>query len=156
MTRRLFFACCGAFLVVATEAAFPTVSRADDIADIRMRLEQRTSDLNAGRKAAACDLFSTDLISDFRGQGEADYATRCALIERAIDDPNREFRYQLQIKEIIPGGDMAVVRLNWILQVSPPGHKSIETGLDVFRKDKDGIWRIIRYVAYEAPEETVR
>ncbi|HVJ77582.1 MAG TPA: nuclear transport factor 2 family protein [Hyphomicrobium sp.] len=150
MTRSPSIAC-RALMVAVTGVALSAAARADDAADIRTRLVQWTRDFNAGHKAAACDLFSKDLISDFRGQGEADYATRCALITRAIDDPNREFRYQLQIKEIIPSGDMAVVRLNWILGVSPPGHKSVETGLDVFRKEKDGVWRIIRYVAYEAP-----
>ena len=148
MLRHPSIACCGALMVVVAGLA-PVAAHADDAADIRARLEQWTRDFNAGHKAAACDLFSKNLISDFRGQGEADYATRCALITRAIDDPNREFRYQLQIKEIIPDGNMAVVRLNWILGVSPPDHKSIETGLDVFRKEKDGVWRIIRYVAYE-------
>ena len=49
------------------------------------------------------------------------------------------------------GGDLAVVRLDWTLEVSPPGQKEVETGMDIFRKENGGAWRVIRYMAYEAP-----
>lgn len=122
---------------------------ADEAAAIRARLERWTEDFNAGRKAAACDLFSAELVSDFKGQGEADHATRCAIIERAIDDPARDFRYALELKEIIVEGDLAIARLTWTLSVSPGDITSVEPGLDVFRKEADGQWRIIRYMAYD-------
>lgn len=137
--------------ILATTVAMAKPAEADDKADIRARLVQWTADFNAGRKDAACDLFSKQLISDFRGQGEANYATRCALVAKAIDDPARKFRYQLHIKEIITSGELAVVRLDWTLDISPPGQKTIEPGMDIFRKEKDGAWRIIRYMAYEMP-----
>jgi len=136
--------------VIALAIAHP--ARADDAADIRARLTQWTEDFNAGRKDASCDLFSKQLISDFRDQGEADYSTRCALIAKAIDDPARTFRYELHIKEILTGSDFAVVRLDWTLEVSPPGQKQVETGMDVLRKEDDGVWRIIRYIAYDVPQ----
>jgi steroid delta-isomerase len=149
--RNSFRAACAALgaLVIALCVAQPAA--ADDAAEIRARLEQWTQDFNAGRKDAACDLFSKELISDFRGQGEANYATRCALITKAIDDPSRKFHYQLHINEIIPKADLAIVRLNWTLEVSPPGQKEVEVGMDIFRKEADGVWRIIRYMSYEAP-----
>ncbi len=131
--------------------AMSTTATADDAVEIRARLDQWTEDFNAGRKDAACDLFSKDLISDFRGQEEADYVTRCALIAKALDDPHRTFRYQLHIKEIVPGTDLSVVRLEWTLEVTPPGLKTVEPGMDIFRKEKDSVWRIIRYMAYDAP-----
>jgi steroid delta-isomerase len=147
-----YFRMSGVILVaLATTLAISRPAAADDAAEIRARLVQWTEDFNAGHKDAACDLFSKELISDFRGQGEANYATRCALIAKAIDDPNRKFRYQLHIKEIMTGANLAVVRLDWTLEISPPGQKVIEPGMDVFRKETDGMWRIIRYMAYEAP-----
>jgi steroid delta-isomerase len=144
---------CGRFVLwtLLTTLAVAQPAAADDAAEIRARLTQWTKDFNAGRKNAACDLFSKELISDFRGQGEANYSTRCALIAKAIDDPAQKFQYQVQIKEIITSAELAVVRLDWILEVSPPGQKEVETGMDVFRKESDGVWRIIRYMAYEAP-----
>jgi steroid delta-isomerase len=49
-------------------------------------------------------------------------------------------------------GDVAVVRLIWTLTIRPKGGAeitAIEPGLDVFRRERDGRWRIIRYMAYE-------
>ncbi|MCJ8141935.1 nuclear transport factor 2 family protein [Ancylobacter sp. A5.8] len=128
-------------------AAMP--ARADDAADIRARLHEWTRQFNARDKAGACELFSRSLVSDYRGQGEADYAARCALISKALDDPARSFHYGLDIKEIIVDRDMAVVRLTWTLTVAPGDITSVEPGLDVFRREEDGRWRIIRYMAFE-------
>lgn len=136
-------------LLTTLSMAQPAI--ADDAAEIRARLTRWTVDFNAGHKNEACDLFSKELISDFRGQGEANYSTRCALITKAIDDPVHKFKYQVRIKEIITSDELAVVRLDWTLEVSPPGQKEVETGMDIFRKESDGVWRIIRYMAYQAP-----
>ncbi|MFC0218628.1 steroid delta-isomerase [Pseudochelatococcus lubricantis] len=136
-------------LAVALAAILTCASaRADATAEIRQRLEQWTADFNAGRKAEACDLFSKSLISDFRGQGEAGYEARCAIISRALDDSSRKLHYAADIKEIIVEGALAVVRLTWTLKVTPGDAISIEPGLDVFRREDDGQWRIIRYMAY--------
>ncbi len=107
-------------------------------------------DFNAGRKAKACDLFSKDVLSDFRGQGETGYAERCRLLERAIEhDPARDFHYEPLIKEILVEGDLAVVRLEWKLTITPGDIVAIDLGMDIFRKEADGRWCIIRYIAYE-------
>lgn len=118
-------------------------------AEIRARLGQWTQAFNSGDTTTACELFSQSLISDYRGQGEADYATRCALIAKALGDPQRRFHYAADIKEVIVEGDLAVVRLTWTLTISPGDIKSVEPGMDVFRREDDGRWRIIRYIAYE-------
>lgn len=136
-------------LVAGLIGAFSGPALADPSAEIRARLLRWADDFNSGRKSAVCDLFSKDLISDYRGQGEAGYATRCRLLGRAIDDPARSFRYVPRIKEIIVEGDLAVVRLEWTLTVTPGEIKVVEPGMDIFRKEADGIWRIIRFTAYE-------
>ena len=136
-----------ALALLAAGTASPAA--ADEKDEIQARLFAWTDDFNAGRKDAACDLFSKDLVSDFRGQGEADYATRCALIVKALDDPARAFHYALDIREIIVEGTLGVVRLDWTLTISPGNATSLEPGLDIFRKEADVKWRIIRYIAYE-------
>lgn len=138
----------GLLLIAGTMAfAGPTLAGPSEI---RQRLEQWTDDFNNGRKAAACDLFSKSLRSTVRGQGESDYSMRCALIDRAIDDPARDFRYSLDIKEIGVEGNLAFVRLDWTLTIMPGGETSLEPGLDIFRREADGVWRIVRYMSYEA------
>ncbi len=124
---------------------------ADDAADIRSRLQQWAASFNSRDKVGACDLFARSLISDVRGQGEANYETRCAIINKALDDPKRSFHYSVDIKEVIVDKTIAVVRLDWTLKISPGDRVSTEAGLDVFQKQRDGQWRIIRYMAY-SPE----
>jgi uncharacterized protein (TIGR02246 family) len=132
-----------AFVALAAPAA------ASDGDDIRNRLSQWTDAFNAGEKDAICDLFSKQAISDFRGQPERNYDEICALLHDSLDDPARDFHYDLDIHEIIVEGDLAVVRLTWTLFISPLNVTTVEQGMDVFRHEADGKWRIIRYIAYE-------
>lgn len=133
--------------IAAVSAGSAAAGPADEI---RQRIAQWTDDFNNGRKAAACDLFSKTLQSTVQGQGEAGYTTRCALLSKAIDDPDRDFRYSVDIEEIGVEGDLAFVRLDWTLTITPGDITSLEPGLDIFRREPDGAWRIVRYMSYEA------
>jgi hypothetical protein len=48
---------------------------------------------------------------------------------------------------------MAAVRLVWTLTVKRQGQAvdtvSAEPGLDILRRQPDGTWKIVRYLAYE-------
>jgi steroid delta-isomerase len=138
-------------ILCATLAAWLAIAdaRADDADDIRARLEQWTDDFNAGRSEAICDLFSKDTMSNYRGQPERSYEDICALLQGSLADPARDYRYALEIREIIVEGDLAVVRLLWTLFIAPFNVTSVEPGMDVFRREADGQWRIFRYLAYE-------
>ncbi len=124
-------------------------ARADDAADIRARLEQWTEDFNQKRIEPVCDLFSKELLSTVRGQGDKDYATRCDILTRSLGDKARAYHYDLDLHEVIVEGDLAVARLTWTLFITPLNVTSVEPGIDVFRKEADGKWRIIRYLSYE-------
>jgi ketosteroid isomerase-like protein len=130
-------------------AAAGGVALADDADDIRARIAQWTDDFNAKKLDTICDLFSKELISTVRGQGDANYETRCDLLRTSLTDPARGYHYDFEIREIIVEGDLAVVRLTWTLFLTPLNVTSTEPGMDVFRKEADGKWRIIRYLSYE-------
>jgi ketosteroid isomerase-like protein len=118
-------------------------------------LQQWRVDFNERQGAHICDLFAPSLIYDFQGLPEQNYALLCARLHRALADPARSFRYGLRIKEILVSGSLAVVRLTWISTVTTPGGDSTTTdepGLDVFQRQADGAWKIIRYIAYEENE----
>ena len=66
---------------------------------------------NTGRTGEVCDLFALDLRYDFRGQPERGYQEICAQLHRALNDRSRRYSYDLQIKEVLVDGDLAVVRL---------------------------------------------
>jgi steroid delta-isomerase len=129
-------------------------SAAQSESAIRTVLAQWTSAFNARDASHICDLFAPDLVYDYRGFPERDFPTLCRLLRRSLADPAKTFAYALDIKEIIVSGDMAIARLVWTLKVVSAGDKteeSREPGLDVFRKQPDGSWKIARYIAYEAP-----
>jgi ketosteroid isomerase-like protein len=137
------------------------VSAADDDSaavqnQIRIALEKWKLDFNAGDASQVCALFAPDLISNFRGQPEDTYNSLCANLQAALSDQAKTYHYDLEIKEILVSGDLAVVRLVWTLKVHPKDAASSEgttrePGMDIFRRQPDGTWKISRYTAYESP-----
>jgi ketosteroid isomerase-like protein len=126
---------------------------------IRVELEKWKLDFNAGDASQVCALFAPDLISNFRGQPEDTYNSLCANMEAALTDPAKTYHYDLEIKEILVSGDLAVVRLVWTLKVRPKDATASEVttrepGMDIFRRQPDGSWKISRYMAYESPGPT--
>ena len=122
---------------------------------IREALAKWTADFNARDSARICDLFAPDLVYDYRGFPERNYEALCGLLRQSLADRTKQFTYVLDIKEIIVSGDLAIVRLVWTLKTTLPGTatpvESKEPGLDVFRRQPDGSWKIVRYIAYETP-----
>jgi ketosteroid isomerase-like protein len=148
----------GATLTVAMVAIMLLSPLAAQLADspaqaaIRARLVQWTGDFNAGKVQESCDLFAAELRYDYRGLPERNYQDMCAGLRRALTDPAKHYSYGLDIRDIFVFGDTAAVRLVWTLTLSGaagPPKVSHEHGIDVFRRQPDGSWRIIRFVAYD-------
>ncbi len=122
-------------------------------AEIAAALTKWTADFNARRGETVCDLFARELRADFGGLPERGYDAQCALLQTALADRTRTFSYALALREILVWGDVAVVRLTWTLTVRQNDtgvtRTTVEPGLDVFRRQSDGRWRIVRYIAYE-------
>ena len=145
-------------LVLALLICGPAVAQSPDQADsdIRAALMKWTADFNARNLSAVCDLFAPELRYDFQGLPERSYDDICKLLHTSLSDAGKRFTYlPPAIKEIIVSGNLAVVRLTWTLKVRNEGARgdvtSEEIGLDVFRRQPDGRWKIIRYIAFEAP-----
>jgi ketosteroid isomerase-like protein len=130
----------------------PAAAEDDAQAAIRRALLQWTADFNARRADKVCDLFEPGLIYDFQGLPEQRYDDICPRLKRALGDDTRSWTYaQPDIKEILVFGDMAVVRLTWTSTVTGAAGgevKSVEPGMDIFRRQPDGSWKIMRYMAY--------
>lgn len=142
-------------LMAAALAISPAAAQSADPPEdaIRAALLRWTADFNARKSAAICDLFAPDLRYDYRGQPERGYRDICDLLHKSLSDPTKHYNYSPEIREIIVSGDLAVVRLVWTLSVNNEDTSdaivSKETGLDVFRREPSGGWKIIRYVAYD-------
>jgi steroid delta-isomerase len=146
-----------ALLLCAWLVLAPAAHAAGDAdAEIRAALSQWMADFNSRNASRICDLFARDLRYDYRGFPERDYDALCGLLRRSLADSTRTFEYALAVKEIIVSGDVAAVRLEWRLSATTPGSATPtvtrEPGLDVFRKQSDGSWKIVRYIAYEEPQ----
>ena len=139
----MLFAVAGAQAFAEDEAA----------AQIRAALMRWTEAFNARDTGAVCDLFARELRYDFRGARERGYDDICALLGRSLSDPGTRYTYAPAIKEILVVGDLAIVRLTWTLRTRKAGASedvtTEETGMDVFRKQPDRSWKIIRYIAYD-------
>lgn len=122
-------------------------------AEIRAALAQWTEDFNAGRADKVCGLFSRDLRADVRSAPPRDFALQCDVLRRALANPKLGFAYRHDIRDIVVEGRLAAVRIVWTTQArdkaSGRTETTIDDGLDVFRREDDGRWRIIRYMAWE-------
>jgi steroid delta-isomerase len=148
---KALLAACSMLIAVAGPAS---AQSADAETAIREALAAWTRDFNARDSSRICDLFATDLRYDYRGFPERGYAALCGLLRRSLADPTKRFVYALDVREVIVSGDLAIVRLVWTLKTTVAGAPPIESkepGLDVFRRQPDSRWKIVRYIAYEAP-----
>ena len=141
-------------LILAFALSAATPASADDSSQtaIRGAFEQWTADFNARNIDKVCDLLEPGLIYDFQGLPEQRYVDICPRLKRALGDETLSWTYaKPDIKEILVFGDMAVVRLTLTSTVAgePEGEvKSVEPGMDIFRRQPDGSWKIMRYMAY--------
>lgn len=155
-----------AVLIVLSVFFLPALSYADDSRpgsgeeaerEIRAALEGWTEDFNDKKTDKVCGLFAPDLIAHYGEYPEKSYDSICAQLKSSLTNPGKTFRYSLDIQEIIISGDLAVVRLIWTLAVYDAEGKLIETtkdrGMDIFRLESDGKWRISRYIAYPMGED---
>jgi ketosteroid isomerase-like protein len=120
-------------------------------AEIRATLARWTAEFNARDTGKVCDIFETDVLADIRTEPEQNYEIVCDRLKRSLTDPARSYSYSSDIKEILVFGDVAVVRLVWTLTIAGGAEgevKSIETGMDLFRRQADGGWKIMRWMAY--------
>lgn len=119
--------------------------------EIRAALENWLSAFNSRDERQLCDLFAPDLVANYEGEAERDYASICQLLQTAMQDRQRTYHYSLKINEILVYGESAVVRLVWTLEidtVGAPKETIDEPAVDIFRRQADGNWKISRYLAY--------
>lgn len=129
-------------------------------AAIAARLAAWTRAFNARDLSATCNLFTPDLAYSFLPDVvNGTRGTLCANLARQFARTDIAFHYAPpEIREIIVSGDMAIVRLAWTLTVARAGAREtrVEEGLDVFRRQPDGTWSIIRYIAASVPARGAR
>lgn len=144
----------------AAACALPVPAASTAVADdgpaaITSALTGWTETFNARRHADVCALFAPDLVATYRGQPDRNFEELCTLLQSSLQNPTRSYHYALELQEILPSGDLAAVRLVWTLTVRGADGEVLETvrepGLDIFKRQPDGSWKIARFVAFATP-----
>lgn len=144
--------------ILSCGAAPPPSAQA--AAAIRSALAAWMSAFNGREANAVCTLFAPDLRYDVGPFLDGTYDQLCDRLRRAVGNPQTNFRYALDIKEILIAGDLAVVRLVWTLTTTLAENATpvvtTEPGMDVMRRESDGTWRIVRFIAYTVEQNSSR
>lgn len=115
--------------------------------EIVQRLQQWPLDFNARRIEPVCQLFAPDLVASYPDSKDRNYAEMCRGLTRVLADQETSYHYEApEIEQIIIEGNMAVVRLIWPLTITHMDGRAPEMvrekGIDLFRRQSDGSWRI--------------
>ena len=144
------------FMLLACSGRVLAVENSEE-AKITSLLQKWPQDFNAKDIRATCGLFAPDLVATYPGAPDRNYEEMCRHITEALTSTNRTFLYEAPlIEQIMIEGDLAVVRLIWTLKITTPNRNPEmikERGLDVFRRQKDGSWKIAISFAYEASKK---
>jgi uncharacterized protein (TIGR02246 family) len=139
-----------ALFIAAAKAAGPDDPSAAKAAIVE-RLHLWTAAFNSRDLAGVCGLFAPDLSYTVDGILNGSRDRLCANITTALSKPDVDLRYdEPTIHEILVSRDLAVVRLTWTLTAEKKGARDVTTeeGMDVFRRAPDGVWSILRFIAF--------
>ncbi len=142
--------------VVVAGALVACATPEDDADAIRAALTAFAQNFNNHDQAATCRLFTDDAVVSFPGRPAQDRAAFCDRIGTIFANAARSFSYSNpEIREILVDGDLATVAVVWTLTVRDSEGRVLETaeedGLDVFRRQPDGSWRI--HISHAFPVE---
>jgi steroid delta-isomerase len=123
-----------------------------DSQTIRRALEDWVVATNAGRRLQAAKIWTRDLIGWYPGEPDDTYEREMERARR-LEGVKPEMRTELTINEIMVSGDLAVVRDTWtfIRQTGSGPARSSLRGFEVWRKQKDGSWKISRWISAPDP-----
>jgi len=116
-------------------------------ATVRAALAQWPADFAAKRTAAVCGLFAPDVVLSYPATVDRDFDTICAHFGALFATDDRTFSYAAPvIEDVVADNDTVVVRLIWTLTVLDASGTALEIvqeqGIDVFRRQPDGSWKI--------------
>ena len=135
---------------IARGAQTPEEIRAE--ADIRQALTGWVEAANRGDWKAALKVWAPDLIGWYPGSPDDTYAREAENAARAGEPRTK---YELEIKEVLVAGSLAVVRDVWKFTTRrPAGEPTVETvkSFEVWRRQPDGAWRISRWISAPEPK----
>jgi steroid delta-isomerase len=130
----------------------PVNAQPSDSQLIRRALEEWVVATNDGRRLDAASIWAKNLIGWYPGQPDDTFEREMERARR-LDGVKPEMRTELTINEIMVSGDLAVVRDTWTFtsQTGTGPTRSSLRGFEVWRKQRDGSWKISRWISAPDP-----
>ena len=144
----------GVFVVTAVGLSVRSPQGASpDEAKIRAALADWVEASNAGDRHRSNQIWARDLIGYYPGQPDDTYEKEIAAEKRVSGGPPQT-RTSLSIVEVIVSGDLAVVHDIWRFTRTTPNPTATDSirGFEVWRKQKDGSWKISRWLSAPFPK----
>jgi uncharacterized protein (TIGR02246 family) len=122
---------------------------------ITARLRGWAAAFNARDDKGVCDIFAKDLIATVPGALGSGHDAVCGRLSALLAKTDAQYRYSLDILEIMVSRNLAVVRVNWTLSIKRDGKESsgVEAGIDIFERQPDNRWSIARFIAFATTSE---
>jgi ketosteroid isomerase-like protein len=137
--------------VVAVRGA-PTVDEAKAEREIRSALASWVEAANRGDWKEALKVWAPDLIGWYPGTPDDTYERE---VERAARAGPPRTKYQVDIREVMVSGPMAVVRDVWTFSTKgaggPPSVEKVKS-FEVWKRQPDGRWKISRWISAPEPK----
>lgn len=149
-TYKLFFKILFLF-VVYSSTAFSVES--DVKQEIVHLLHKWPQDFNEKNIRGVCGLFANDLVASYSGSKDRNYEEMCRNFLNVLTDSEKIYHYEApKIEQILVGDNIVAVRLVWTLKVTNKNKSDVdvikEKGLDIFKRQSDGSWKIAISYAY--------
>jgi ketosteroid isomerase-like protein len=109
-----------------------------------------TNAFNRKDLIGSCELFSKDMIADYQNVPTKNYQTVCDGFKK-IFKGKRDYKYQFKLHQVYQSDKLAAVRITWYLEIWEKDKLLSATqdeGLDIFKLEEQGTWRIVNYIGY--------
>ncbi len=144
--------------LIFSATAFSAESDKEVKAEITRLLQKFPKDFNAKNYQGACALFAPDLIAEYPGVPDTTYKKMCDQLSDLLTKPGITLHYSApKIDQILVEGNIAIVRVVWILTTSCKDQPDVviaEKSLDIFRRQKDGSWKLAMFYCFPEPIST--
>lgn len=141
-----------ALLLPTAAQSAPAVNVAKAETEIRSALAAWVSAANRGDWNEALKIWAPDLIGWYPGMPDDTYQRE---VERAARAGPPRTTYEVDVREVIVSGTMAVVRDIWTFSmVNASGVPAVEKvrSFEVWRRQPDGRWKISRWISAPEPK----
>lgn len=99
----------------------------------------------------SCELFSKNVVADYRGVPKKDYSSICEGFKKIFKEKNNRYQYKFHIHHVYLENHLAAIRITWYLEIWKDKkliNQTQDEGIDIFIQNEKGEWKIVNYLGY--------